>query len=143
MTYCKGYFQSIGKDGQTYDLEYQPEEQFDAVDQITKLCFKTVFVHSGETDWFDFKIALIGVNEVKVTDIFLPQNPLYKGKGVAEALIIETGKLFADRTVISSSNKFPILKRESRWDAGTSVWRRLVNRRLAVYDETHDIFKLL
>lgn len=143
MLFAKGYFQSIGKDGKIYYLEYEPEEQFDAIDQITKLCFKTVFAHSGETDWFDFKIAFIGAGEVKVTDMFLPQSPLYKGKGIAEALIVEVGKLFPERSVISSSNKLPILKRESRWPVGTIVWQRLVDRKLAIYDETKDVFNLL
>lgn len=139
----KGYFKSTGKDGLDYELEYVIENQPDAIDQINRLCFKTVFACSSETDWFDFKVTFIGISEVKVTDMFLPQNPLYRGKGVPEALILETANLFPDRAVISSSNKFPVFKRESRWPAGTKVWERLVDRRLAFYDADKDVFRVI
>lgn len=72
----KHYFHSIGKGQKDYFFEYELENQYDAIDQITKIYFK----------------------------------------------------VFPDKTVISSANRHSILKRESRWEAGTIIWNRLVDR---------------
>ena len=132
---------TVGKDGKEYFFIYELEEQYDRINDITKICFKTLLEGLDKKKWFDFKVASVGDKIFKVTDMFDYQD-IYKGKGLPEALIFETQKQYPDKEIISSSNKQKVFKNEWRSEAGTAVWERLVKKGLADYSDEKDLFVL-
>lgn len=136
-----GELKTVGKDGKEYCFTYELEEQYDRINDIIKICFKTVLTGIDKDKWFDFKVAPVGDNILKVTDMFDFQG-IYKGKGLPEALILEAQNQYPDKQMISSSNRIKVFLGEWRSEAGTAVWERLVKRGLAEYSECDDIFIL-
>jgi hypothetical protein len=132
---------TIGKDGEEYHFTYELEEQYDRINDVYKICFKTVLNGVDKKKWFDFKVAPIGEDILKVTDMFDFQK-IYKGKGLPETLILEAQKRFPEKQVISSSNRQKIFKNEWRSDAGSAVWERLVQSGKAEYSAEKDVYKL-
>ena len=132
---------TVGKDGKEYFFIYELEEQYDRINDITKICFKTLLEGLDKKKWFDFKVAPVGDKTLKVTDMFDYQD-IYKGKGLPEALILEAQKEYPDKQIISSSNKQKVFKNEWRSEAGTAVWERLVKKGLAEYSDEKDLFVL-
>ena len=136
-----GKLLTVGKDGKEYVFTYELEEQYDRINDTHKICFKTLLEGIDKKKWFDFKVAPVGDNTLKVTDMFDYQD-IYKGKGLPEALILEAQKQYPDKEIISSSNRQKAFKNEWRSDAGSAVWERLVKKGLAEYSDENDLFVL-
>jgi len=133
-----GFIRTIGKDGKPYYFKYQLESQPSR--GIAKVCFKTTFVDQKDGNWFDFKVAPFEDIYMRVTDMFdtfehSTHEFLFRGKGLPEALILEAQKVYPDKIIISDTG-------DALWEPGRAVWRRLVKRNLAKYDESRDLFIL-
>ena len=65
----------------------------------------------------------------------------YKAKGIPDKLIEEATKIL-NVTIKSSSNnpEFQVFPNEFRTDSATKVWKRLVAKNQAAYDERMDIY---
>jgi len=132
---------TTGKDGIEYHYTYELEEQYDRINDVYKICFKTVLKGVDKKKWFDFKVAPINEDILKVTDMFDFQG-IYKGKGLPESLIMEAQKRFPEKQIISSSNRQKVFKNEWRSAAGSAVWERLVKKGKAEYFAEKDIYRL-
>ena len=108
---------------------------------INKLEFRTLLINDKVEEWFDFKITFIEGNLIKVTDMFIGKEE-HRGMGIPEALILEVNRLYSQK-IISSSNKRPIVRSESRNASASKVWMRLVDKKYAFYDSENDVFVLL
>jgi hypothetical protein len=120
---------------------YEIHNQFDRYNNISKIEIRLFMEGDSAEEWFDFKLAPIANNELKVTDMFIGKNA-HRRKGIPEALILEAKRIF-DKRIISSSNKQSILIAERRSRDATKVWERLVNKGFAIYNEAQDIFEIL
>lgn len=133
-----GFIKTTGKDGKPYYFKYQLENQ--PCRGVPKVCFKTKYVNQKDDNWFDFKVAPLGDQYMVVTDMFdtLDQatgSTLFQGKGLPEALIIEAQRVYPDKIIISDTGG-------ALWEAGRVVWQRLVDRKLARYEEITDRYVL-
>ncbi len=139
-----GFIKTTGKDGKTYYFKYELENQ--PCRGVAKVCFKTTFLNQADNNWFDFKVAPFdGINLVNgkymmVTDMFdtidpVTHQPVFKGKGLPEALIIEAQRVYPDKIIVSDSGG-------SLWEPGRAVWNRLVEKGLAHYDTAKDVYML-
>jgi len=95
-----------------------------------------------EDEWFDFKIAFLDNDLIKVTDMFIGKDK-HRKKGIPEALILETKRLYGQKKIISSSNIHKLITNEWRRSEATKVWERLVSKSLAKYNQSLDTFELL
>lgn len=107
---------------------------------IKKIEFRTYLSNDADDDWFDFKVALLENNTLKVTDMFISKES-HRKKGIPEALILEVKRIY-NKQVISSSNKKPKILGEWRRDEASKAWERLVSQGKAKYDEEEDIYVL-
>lgn len=110
-------------------------------DGIKKLEFRTYMENDKQNEWFDFKVALLDNDIIKVTDMFVGKQE-HRMKGIPEALILELKRLF-NKKIISSSNSKPIIDNEWRKPSATKVWQRLVIQNRAKYDSYNDVFELI
>jgi len=75
-----------------------------------------------------------------VTDMFVG-NSSQRMKGKSEAAILEAKKVF-QKKIISSSNKEDVIY-EWRSEQGDKVWKRLVEKGLAIFKRYLDIYELI
>lgn len=125
--------------GREYLFEYK--YGYKSFNGREKIEFQVNFLNDEEKqNWFDFKLAPIDEETLKVTDIFKGKDSHLK-TGLPEALILLSKQLF-NKKIISSSNKVKTESCEWRSEPGTKVWKRLVKRNLALYDSETDTFTL-
>lgn len=130
---------TIGIDGREHLFEYSFHEI--GSDGDVKIEFRVNFaIETDKSKWFDFKLALINDQTLKVTDMFKGKNEHLR-TGLPEALILLSKKTF-QKKIISSSNKIKTQKCEWRSEPGTKVWQRLVKKNLAEYNSELDTFEL-
>ena len=127
--------------GNTIGLKYQIRN-FVTKEGIKKQEFQTFMDGDNEEEWFDFKIAFLENDLIKITDMFVGKEK-HRKKGIPEALILEVKRLYGKNKIISSSNKNKLIKGEWRREAATKAWERLVSRSLAKYDFFTDTYELL
>ncbi|TCI93805.1 hypothetical protein [Tenacibaculum sp. M341] len=127
--------------GNNIPLEYKIRN-FITDEGIKKQEFQTFMIDDEEDDWFDFKIAFINTNLIKVTDMFASNNR-HRKKGIPEALILEVKKLYKDKKIISSSNKQQLIAGEWRKPDADKVWKRLIKKSFAKYNPYTDTYELL
>ncbi|HTD99045.1 MAG TPA: hypothetical protein VK668_07140 [Mucilaginibacter sp.] len=133
-----GFIKTTGKDGKSYYFKYELESQ--PARGVAKVCFKTKYINQKNDNWFDFKVAPLQEKYMVVTDMFDTIDPvsgqlLFQGKGLPEALIIEAQRAYPDKVIVSDTEG-------SLWEAGRTVWQRLVDRNLASYDAKLDRYTL-
>ena len=135
---------TLGKDQKNYNFRYTQEDYFDSSNDINKLLF---FVYSADEDYddyFDFKIAPLEHNIIKITDMFLDSKKYLRGRGIPEAMILEMHRLFPNHQIISSSNNDNFKRLIGEWRSleGSAVWNRLVKNNLAIYNSEEDLYYL-
>lgn len=131
---------SIGENGEIHDLEYEIHRLYDKVENLEKIEFRVFMKSDKEDEWFDFKLAQIGEGVLKVTDMFIGKKN-HRMKGIPEAIILEAKTVF-NKKIISSSNKQKQIYEWRSLDAD-KVWCRLIEKGLAKYNSTKDIYYLL
>jgi hypothetical protein len=94
--------------------------------------------HDGK---FSFRLKIMdNGQDLKVVDLYPDADKYYLGKGISISIIKEVKSIFNKR-IISSSNKYPTFRSESRRDdASKKVWERLVLLKEAFYDKENDYF---
>ena len=132
---------TVGHDFIQYECEYEIHDRYDDHNDINKIEFRLIMKGDSVQNWFDFKLAPISNDILKVTDMFIGKD-YHRKKGIPEALILEAKKIFSKK-IISSSEKYPILISEFRREAATKVWMRLMEKGYAKYNRELDIFELI
>lgn len=132
---------TIGKDLKKHECEYEIHTRYDRHNKFHKVELRLFMKGDENSKWFDFKLAPIGDDTLKVTDMFVGKES-HRKKGIPEALIMESKKLFGNK-IISSSDKHPILISEWRREVASKVWDRLVKKGLAEYNSKFDFYFLI
>lgn len=119
---------------------------------------KTIFrvnVNENITDseFFELHVVEFDANTVRISQIDNHYNPLYRAKGIPDALIPEIHCVLK-KNIVSSSNKTLKQQREAVLKAETliqeaewrtvdanKVWVRLESKALAVYDKNEDRYR--
>lgn len=95
-------------------------------------------------DYTDASFELTAVDtecgRVRITWIGHHENPRYMRKGIAPAVIAELGRL-CGKPVISSKKYNPADPTDRRTDDADKVWRSLVDKKMAVYNQSEDRFR--
>lgn len=132
---------TVGINLKAHKCEYEIHSRYDSFNNLNKIEIRLFMEGDSEKEWFDFKLAPIDNDTLKVTDMFIGKES-HRMKGIPEALILEAGKIFGKR-IISSSDKHPILMNEWRRGAASKVWERLVQKGLAKYNSDKDYYCLI
>lgn len=130
----------VGIEGAIYEAEYEIHDFYDRGDDILKIEFRIFLKGDKYDEWFDFKLAPISNDTLKVTGMFIGKES-HRGKGIPDAMILEARRIF-QKKIISSSNKKKIIY-EWRKQAADKVWKRLIQKGYAEYDEKSDIYYLI
>jgi hypothetical protein len=139
--------QCVGADGVArnfyYRLNRDPFANFDGVRSAwTFSVFDRPVPEPGD-DCFDAEFVQVDPERVLSRTMAHKGMEQYRAKGIPEALILEAARQSGCRCVSSSSRGFLIDETESRTDAATKVWRRLITAGFAAYDETEDRYGTL
>jgi len=119
--------------------EYKYKRNETKYQSTDKVLYMYEIWEEGKEEQHKFDFALMVMDngkDLKVTDCYAHG---YKGEGIAATMILEAKQSFNKR-IVSSSNKKKSVSGESRWEDATILWEKLVERKLAKYDEENDIF---
>lgn len=130
--------QCTDRDGnsQTFEYEFKPD--------MSKLQWTFRVWQLGEdlsNGFFELVVTEVSPSDVRITMLNHFQIPMYRAKGIPDALIPEVRRAL-DRNVQSSPTRGATADVYRTKDA-TKVWNRLVEAGLARHDKTTDVFHLL
>lgn len=132
---------TTGIDLKKYECEFEIHSRYDKHNNLHKVEIRLYMEGDSTGEWFDFKLAPISHDTLKVTDMFIGKES-HRKKGIPEALILESQQLF-DKKIVSSSDKYPVLMSEWRKEEASKVWERLVQRGFAKYNPEKDQYYLI
>lgn len=91
-------------------------------------------------DWYEAAFIEHGMGKARVNVLENHSHPEHTGMGITEALLPLVQRIL-NRQVVSSANRRHE-EGEYRTSAAGKVWKRLVSKGKAVYDEVQDRFLL-
>lgn len=130
----------VGQDGvsRTYYLDGEQEQMG------SKAWTFRVHLHNpprhDEDDWFDMNLVPFGVGEFMISSIANHGKCWYAKKGIGDALIPRAAHFLGAR-IVSSSNRKRRSKDEFRTCPAEKIWKRLVDKQLAIYDPDEDRYQ--
>ena len=129
----------VANDGNLNPFRYSIEESEEQ--GKIKWVFKVIPFDMNTTDWYEFSVALIDDKIGKVVVMNNRNMPEYKGKGITEKMIAIANDVLGIKIISSTNNpEFKSLDPEWRTDAATIIWKRLIEKDAAEYDEEKDIY---
>jgi len=92
-------------------------------------------------DKFSFRLRIMeNDKDLKVVDLFSDSSNYYTGKGISIAIILQSKEMFNKR-IISSSNKLKTFIGEANYkDAIEKVWKKMIEKGLALYNSECDYY---
>ena len=136
----------VGADGETREFYcLVTQEPFVGSDQL-RLAWQYMVYDEVPVanDDEPFEAEFVEIDATRVLSKMMTRRGLeqYRAKGTPEAVIADVARRTQRRVVSSSTDHFLIDNTESRTEAATKVWLRLVGAGLATYDQREDRFEL-
>lgn len=98
---------------------------------------------AGSADFYEARFVVVGAGVVQ-PDVLDNRNlPEYRGRGITNAIFARVVRDSGCMLISSTNRGRKNLPAESRSASADTVWRRLVQERLAVYDSSIDRYEYL